>query len=333
LSEDVNVNDAADVGTPVHVLPGWCREWSHQNTRESIRIRGVQTYFTGSTLTQDTCIDHCNNDPQCHQAVYEASGPWGPGCWLGNRTSTVRPTSSRRGCVTNHPITPCVDHCYNKAGWARTAADPPAATVAPTTPAPICTATVDNEHPANWNAARNDDDVCSLATDAASCRSSCHSRCEQDVTCTGGYTYHVGGSRQCRLFGVDGSTANAREGTSGPLSPSLESQMFDCHDRPSVNLCTATVDNEHPANWNAARNDDVVCSLATDAASCRSSCHSRCEQDVTCTGGYTYHVGGSRQCRLFGVDGSTANAREGTSGPLSPSLESQMFDCHDRPSV
>jgi len=86
-----------------------------------MRIRGVRTFFSGSHVTQENCIANCNSDPHCHQAVFEASGPWGPGCWLGNRTSDIRPTQSRP-CTGRS--TPCVDFCYNKNGWGQIASDP-----------------------------------------------------------------------------------------------------------------------------------------------------------------------------------------------------------------
>jgi len=121
LNEDVFLDENMATATRVHVLPGWCREWSHQNTGESMRIRGVRTFFSGSHVTQENCIANCNSDPHCHQAVFEASGPWGPGCWLGNRTSDIRPTQSRP-CTGRS--TPCVDFCYNKNGWGQIASDP-----------------------------------------------------------------------------------------------------------------------------------------------------------------------------------------------------------------
>jgi len=79
-------------------------------------MRGRRTFFTGrhDGITQESCIERCNEDPECHQAVFEASGPWGAGCWLGNRRSSARPTGSRP--CTGHS-TPCVDFCYNKEGW------------------------------------------------------------------------------------------------------------------------------------------------------------------------------------------------------------------------
>jgi len=117
----------------VHVLPGWCREWRHQNTGESMRIRGVQTFFSGSHVTRANCVSNCTADPECHQAVFEESGPWGPGCWLGNRTSDVRPTGSRP--CTGRSV-PCVDFCFNKDGWDRIASDPTAAPIDPPTQTP-----------------------------------------------------------------------------------------------------------------------------------------------------------------------------------------------------
>merc|ERR1711998_81005 len=117
----------------VHVLPGWCREWRHQNTGESMRIRGVQTFFSGSHVTRANCMSNCTADPECHQAVFEESGPWGPGCWLGNRTSDVRPTGSRP--CTGRSV-PCVDFCFNKEGWDRIASDPTAAPIDPPTQTP-----------------------------------------------------------------------------------------------------------------------------------------------------------------------------------------------------
>jgi len=101
---------------PVHVVPGWCRDWRHRNTGESVRMTGQQTYFTGANVTLTSCMARCNEDSNCHQAVFEESGPWGPQCWLGNQTSDVRPTASRP--CSAHPSTPCVDFCYSKDGWA-----------------------------------------------------------------------------------------------------------------------------------------------------------------------------------------------------------------------
>jgi len=106
---------------PVHVVPGWCRNWKHQNTGESERMTGQRTYFTGENVTQASCIARCNEHAGCHQAVFEASGPWGPQCWLGHQASTARPTDSR---PCNGHSTPCVDFCYNKEGYARIASDP-----------------------------------------------------------------------------------------------------------------------------------------------------------------------------------------------------------------
>merc|ERR1711966_543321 len=117
-------------GTPVNartrVLPGWCRDWRHQNTRQSQQIHGEATYFTGTSVTQESCIARCNASPRCHQAVFEQSGPWGPQCWLGNRRSSVRPSRSR-GCSNppaGRPRVPCVDFCYNKEGWEAVPAPP-----------------------------------------------------------------------------------------------------------------------------------------------------------------------------------------------------------------
>lgn len=80
-----------------------------------MRVRGVQTYFTGA-ITRERCIAHCDADSDCHQAVFEASGPWGPQCWLGHGQSSVRPTNSRP--CDGRPGSPCVDFCYSKNGWA-----------------------------------------------------------------------------------------------------------------------------------------------------------------------------------------------------------------------
>merc|ERR1711998_243425 len=88
---------------------------------ESERMTGQRTYFTGENVTQASCIARCNEHAGCHQAVFEASGPWGPQCWLGHQASTARPTDSRP--CSGHS-TPCVDFCYNKEGWARIASDP-----------------------------------------------------------------------------------------------------------------------------------------------------------------------------------------------------------------
>merc|ERR1712167_463963 len=114
LTQDV------ELAEPVRVLPGWCRNWKHQNTGESERMTGQRTYFTGENVTQASCIARCNEHAGCHQAVFEASGPWGPQCW-GHQASTARPTDSRP--CSGHS-TPCVDFCYNKEGWARIASDP-----------------------------------------------------------------------------------------------------------------------------------------------------------------------------------------------------------------
>ena len=104
--------------TRTAVLPGWCRQWQHMNTRESMRIHGTRTYFTGRTVTQARCIARCNASPRCHQAVFEAAGPWGPQCWLGNRRSTARPTGSRPcRAPAGRPQVACQDFCYNKDGW------------------------------------------------------------------------------------------------------------------------------------------------------------------------------------------------------------------------
>jgi len=104
--------------TRTAVLPGWCRQWQHMNTRESMRIHGTRTYFTGRTVTQAGCIARCNASPRCHQAVFEAAGPWGPQCWLGNRRSTARPSGSRRcRAPAGRPQVACQDFCYNKEGW------------------------------------------------------------------------------------------------------------------------------------------------------------------------------------------------------------------------
>merc|ERR1711988_1860979 len=105
----------------VHLLPGWCRDWSHTNTRQSQEIHGERTYFTErrDNITEAGCIALCDASPRCHQAVFEASGPWGAQCWLGNRKSQARPTGSR-GCrrpPARLPQVPCVDFCYNKEGW------------------------------------------------------------------------------------------------------------------------------------------------------------------------------------------------------------------------
>ena len=93
LDDETAEDDAVELadGVGIHVLPGWC----HRNTGESVRMTGQQTYFTGSNVTQASCIARCNEDSNCHQAVFEASGPWGPQCWLGNQTSDARPTDSR----------------------------------------------------------------------------------------------------------------------------------------------------------------------------------------------------------------------------------------------
>merc|ERR1712167_353634 len=115
LTQDV------ELAEPVRVLPGWCRNWKHQNTGESERMTGQRTYFTGENVTQASCIARCNEHAGCHQAVFEASGPWGPQCWLGHQASTARPTDSRP--CSGHS-TPCVDFCYNKEGYVRIASDP-----------------------------------------------------------------------------------------------------------------------------------------------------------------------------------------------------------------
>jgi hypothetical protein len=101
---------------PDNLLAGWCRDWKHQNTGESERMTGQKTYFTGASVTQASCIDRCNENVNCAQAVFEASGPWGPQCWLGHKASNLRPKSSRP--CSKYPKQPCVDFCYNKAGWA-----------------------------------------------------------------------------------------------------------------------------------------------------------------------------------------------------------------------
>jgi len=105
--------------TRTRVLPGWCREWRHQNTRQSREMHGTATYFTGTSVTQKSCIDRCDESPRCHQAVFEESGPWGPQCWLGNRKSSISPKGSRNcsNAPASRPRVPCVDFCYNKEGW------------------------------------------------------------------------------------------------------------------------------------------------------------------------------------------------------------------------
>jgi len=104
--------------TRTHVLPGWCREWRHTNTRVSQRIHGERTYFSGRSVTQAMCIARCNASSRCHQAVFEAAGPWGPQCWLGNHHSSARPTASRPcRAPAGRPQVACEDFCFNKEGW------------------------------------------------------------------------------------------------------------------------------------------------------------------------------------------------------------------------
>jgi len=104
--------------TRTHVLPGWCREWRHTNTRVSQRVHGERTYFSGRSVTQAMCIARCNASSRCHQAVFEAAGPWGPQCWLGNHHSSARPTASRPcRAPAGRPQVACEDFCFNKEGW------------------------------------------------------------------------------------------------------------------------------------------------------------------------------------------------------------------------
>ena len=104
--------------TRTHVLPGWCREWRHTNTRVSQRVHGERTYFSGRSVTQAMCIARCNASSRCHQAVFEAAGPWGPQCWLGNHHSSARPTASRPcRAPAGRPQVAYEDFCFNKEGW------------------------------------------------------------------------------------------------------------------------------------------------------------------------------------------------------------------------
>lgn len=85
---------------------GWCDNWQH------LSVRNMDHFVN---LTDHECGAECDSKSWCHQAVYEAEGPWGTVCWLGlnfMNTSTQLPKASRQ-C----PTSPCVDYCYRPNGW------------------------------------------------------------------------------------------------------------------------------------------------------------------------------------------------------------------------
>jgi hypothetical protein len=83
--------------------PGWCRNWLEIHF-------GNMPHFT---FTKENCFGWCDNVPECEQAVFEESGPWGTECWLGGNSMTLSPAPSR-DCTKKG--TACVDHCYAKSG-------------------------------------------------------------------------------------------------------------------------------------------------------------------------------------------------------------------------
>ena len=40
-------------------------------------------------IDAEDCFERCHDDPLCKQAVFEESGPWGKGCWLGTNEMPV----------------------------------------------------------------------------------------------------------------------------------------------------------------------------------------------------------------------------------------------------
>merc|ERR1711871_1293607 len=72
--------------------------------------------------SQQQCEDACKANSRCHQAVWEAQGPWRTECWLG--TSKMDRWNGKGGTSRNcdraaqeRGTVRCVDHCFSKKGW------------------------------------------------------------------------------------------------------------------------------------------------------------------------------------------------------------------------
>jgi len=95
----------------VHWVPGWCHDWVHGDLG-----------MVHGDPSQQQCEDACKANSRCHQAVWEAQGPWRTECWLG--TSKMDRWNGKGGTSRNcdraaqeRGTVRCVDHCFSKKGW------------------------------------------------------------------------------------------------------------------------------------------------------------------------------------------------------------------------